>query len=86
MAEETLKNPVDGVRVGILSFNFGEEAQQKSTFFVEKDDLNSELFSYVLPRPMLALKVRECRVEKEGGGGLRGGSRDNGRCKVLLKR
>ena len=69
MAEEALKHLVDGVRVGILSFNFGQETRQKLTVSVEKDDLDLELFSYILPRPILTLEVREGRVEKKGGGG-----------------
>ena len=53
MAEEALEHLVDSVRVGVLGLNFGQETRQKLTVSVEKDDLNLELFSYILPRPLL---------------------------------
>ena len=68
MAEEALEHPVDGVRVGVLSFDLGQEALQELLVSVEEDNLNPELFAHILPRPMLTFKVRECRVEKKGGG------------------
>ena len=61
---------MDGVRVGVLSFDFGQEAHQRFIVCVEKDSLYLELFAHILPRPMLALKVREGGVEEEGGDGL----------------
>ena len=69
VAKEALEHLVDGVRVGVLSFDLGQEALQKLTVSVEKDNLNPELFAHILPRPMLALKIREGGVEEEGGGG-----------------
>ena len=70
MAEEALEHLVDGVRVGVLSFDLGQEALQELLVSVEEDNLNPELFAHILPRPMLALKVREGGVEEEGGDGL----------------
>ena len=64
MAEESLKHLVDRVRVGVLSFDLGQEALQKLTVSVEEDGLNPELFAHILPRPMLTLKVRKGRVEE----------------------
>ena len=69
MAEEALEHLVDGVRVGVLSFDLGQEALQELLVSVEEDNLNPELFAHILPRPMLTLKVREGGVEEEGGGG-----------------
>ena len=65
MTEEALEQPVDGVRVGVLSFNVGQETHQIFCVTVEKDNLNPKLFSYIPPRPLLALKVRKGRVEKK---------------------
>ena len=69
VAEEALEHFIDGVRVSVLSFDLGQEALQELLVSVEEDRLNPELFAHILPRPMLALKVREGGVEEEGGGG-----------------
>ena len=66
MAEEALEHLVDGVRVGVLSFDLGQEALQELLVSVEEDNLNPELFAHILPRPMLTLKVREGGVEEKG--------------------
>ena len=70
MAEEPLEHLVDRVRVGVLSFDLGQEALQELLVSVEEDHLNPELFAHILPRPMLALKVREGGVEEKGRDGL----------------
>ena len=70
VAEEALENPMNGVRVGVLSFDLGQEALQELLVSVEEDRLNPELFTHILPRPLLALKIGEGRVEEKGGGGL----------------
>ena len=43
VAEEALEPLVDGVRVGVLSFDLGQEALQELTVSVEEDNLNPEL-------------------------------------------
>ena len=70
VAEEALEHLMHCVRVGVLSFNFGQEALQKLIVSVEEHGLNPELSAYILPRPMLILKVREGGVAEEGRDGL----------------
>ena len=70
MAEEALEHLMDCVRVGVLSFDFGQEALQEVIVSVKEDNLNPELFAHILPRPMLTLKVREGGVEEKGRDGL----------------
>ena len=70
VAEEALEHFIDGVRVSVLSFDFGQEALQKLLVSVEEDGLNPELSAHILPRPILTLKVREGRVKEEGRNGL----------------
>ena len=67
MAEQALEHLVDGVRVGVLDFDFGQEALQELFVSVEEDNLNPELFAHILPRPMMTFKVREGGVENEEG-------------------
>ena len=78
--KESLESFKNNVRVGVLGLNMGEKAGKDLRVSVEEENLNPELLSHLLPGPaLLAAHVREGRVEKEGGGGLRGGSRDDGR-------
>ena len=69
VTEKAVEHLMDRVRVGVLSFDFGQEALQEVIVSVKEDNLNPELFAHILPRPMLTLKVREGGVEEEGGGG-----------------
>ena len=73
IGKDTLEQLVYVFRVGILSFNFGQEAEQVLTISVEEDDLNPNFLSYVLPRPVLVLKVIERWMKKKGWGGRQGG-------------
>ena len=66
VAEDALEHLVDRVRVGVLSFDLGQEALQELLVSVEEDNLNPELFAHILPGPMLTLKVREGGVEEKG--------------------
>ena len=70
VAEEALEHLMHCVRVGVLNFDFGQEALQKLIVSVAEHGLNPELFAYILPRPMLTLKVREGGVEEKGRDGL----------------
>ena len=66
--KETLEDFVDSVRVGVLSFDYGQEAEKIFTISVEEDDLDLEFLSYILPRPVLALKAIERWMKKKEGG------------------
>ena len=70
--KETLEDCVDSVGVGVLSFYFGQETEKIFTISVEEDDLDPEFLSYILPRPVLALKAIERWMEKKGWGRRRG--------------
>ena len=66
--KETLEDFVDSVGVGVLSFDFGQKTEKIFTFSIEEDDLNPKFLSYVLPRPVMVLKVIERWMKKKGGG------------------
>ena len=64
--KETLEHFVDSVGVGVLSFDFGQEAVKIFPISVEEDDLDLEFMYYVLPRPVVVLKVIERWMKKKG--------------------
>ena len=66
--KETLEHFADSVWVGVLSFDFGQEAVKIFTISVEEDGLDPEFLSYVLPRSGLVLKVIESWMKKKGRG------------------
>ena len=86
MTKDTLEHLVYSVRGGVLSFNFGQEAEQILTISVEEDDFNPKFLSYILPTPVPALKVIERLVKKKRGGGRQGGCRDLGNNLVCRKK
>ena len=59
-------------RVGVLSFNVIQEAQQYFRVIVEEDNFKPKVPSYILPGPELTVHVRESMVEQESGDLIRG--------------